>query len=149
LPNSLVALVQDSGGNPLQNISVNFSDNSAGGNFSANPVKTGANGKASVQYTLPTTAQKLTITASVAGLAQTATVNEQANPGAPASSTVFSGDKQAGNPGTKLPKALVVVVKDQFGNLISGVIVNFSDNGAGGSFGTPTATTDVNGQAST
>jgi hypothetical protein len=43
---------------------------------------------------------------------------------------------------------LVAVVKDQYGNGVPGVSVNFVDNGAGGTFSTNPVTTNSKGQAS-
>jgi hypothetical protein len=45
--------------------SVSFSDNGAGGMFSADPVITGSNGQASVNYTTSFQAGAVSITASV------------------------------------------------------------------------------------
>jgi len=41
----------------------------------------------------------------------------------------------------------VVLLKDEYGNPISGVTVTFTDNGAGGTFSTTTPVTTVSGQA--
>jgi hypothetical protein len=48
--------------------------------------------------------------------------------------TISGGNNQAATAGSMLPQALSVVVADQYGNPVSGVAVNFSDGGAGGSF---------------
>jgi hypothetical protein len=48
-----------------------------------------------------------------------------------------------------LAAVLVVVVKDAFGNAVSGVTVMFSDAGAGGIFSSPAAVTTATGKAST
>jgi hypothetical protein len=63
--------------------------------------------------------------------------------------TTFSGSNQEGQAGTKLPQPLHVRVIDAYtGNPSSGVTVNFSDAGSGGTFSNPTATTNSNGVAS-
>jgi len=49
----------------------------------------------------------------------------------------------------KLPKMLIVAVEDQYNNGIPGLTVNFTDNGAGGSFSNPSPVTGSTGQAST
>jgi protocatechuate 3,4-dioxygenase beta subunit len=59
------------------------------------------------------------------------------------------GNKQVGTHGTQLPKALQVTVADQYGNGVPNVTVNFSDNGAGGTFSNPSPTTGSQGSAST
>ena len=68
LPLPLTVLVTDNYGNPVPNIEVTFTDNGAGGTFSTNTPTTGSNGQASVTYTLPTTPQSVTITASSTGV---------------------------------------------------------------------------------
>ncbi|MGA8867118.1 MAG: Ig-like domain-containing protein, partial [Candidatus Sulfotelmatobacter sp.] len=122
-------------------------DKSAGGSFSANPVTTGTNGQASVSYTLPTKATSITITASAAGLQLP--LNERSVAGPPASISYVSGSRQFAPPQTPLPNPLVVAVKDQYKNLVTGATVTFSDNGAGGTFSpSSTVTTGANGHAS-
>jgi hypothetical protein len=65
LTNPLVVEVTDVYGNPVAGASVSFSDNGAGGMFSADPVITGSNGQASVNYTTSFQAGAVSITASV------------------------------------------------------------------------------------
>ncbi len=57
-----------------------------------------------------------------------------------------SGDAQSGVIGTPLPQPLVVKLTDQSAHGVAGVTVTFATT-SGGSFGTPTATTDTSGQA--
>lgn len=60
------------------------------------------------------------------------------------------GAGQTGAVGTTLPKALSVKAVNAYsGNVIPGVTVNFSDGGAGGTFGNPAPVTGSNGIAST
>ena len=68
LLNPIVVRLRDTYNNSVPGLPVSFSDNGAGGSFSANPVTTGANGQASVFYTLPPVAKKVTITASYSTL---------------------------------------------------------------------------------
>src|SRR5713226_9394268 len=64
--------------------------------------------------------------------------------------TPTAGNNQSGSVGTILPTALTVLAENlNSGNPEPGVSVSFSDGGAGGTFGTPVATTDSNGNAST
>ncbi len=67
LPAALVVKVVDQFNNLVPGAAVTFSDNGAGGSFSASPVTTGTNGQATVTYTLPSTAGTVNITASVSG----------------------------------------------------------------------------------
>jgi hypothetical protein len=63
--------------------------------------------------------------------------------------TPNAGNRQTGNVGTQLPVALQIQAKDSYsGQGIANVTVTFSDNGAGGSFGTPVVTTNSSGVAS-
>jgi len=147
LPQPIVVSAQDSSGNPLSGVSISFTDGGAGGTFSSNPVITGANGQAAVNYTLPTKAAELTITASSSGV--NVSFGEDAVAGPPASVNYVSGNNQFAPPETKLPNQLVVAVKDQYKNLIAGATVMFSDNSAGGTFSNNgVATTGTNGRAS-
>ena len=147
LPLPLVVQAKDSFGNKVSGASVTFSD-SYGGSFSPNPATTVSNGEASTVFTLPTSAHSgFAVTAS-SGTATAATLHESSVAAAPATQAITSGNKQTAAPGTQLPKPLVVVVKDQYGNAVSGVTVTFLDGGAGGSFLNSTPITNSVGQAS-
>ncbi|HZQ25924.1 MAG TPA: Ig-like domain-containing protein [Terriglobales bacterium] len=63
--------------------------------------------------------------------------------------SVTGGNRQTGTVGTKLPVSLSIQAVSPYSGPVAGVSVTFSDGGAGGTFGTPTATTDANGNAST
>jgi len=141
-----VVVVKDAFGNVVPGVAVTFSDGGAGGTFSTNPVTTNSAGQASVSYTLPTVARSYTLSASTAGV--TLNFSERANAGAPTSLTIVSGNNQTAPPNTQLPAALLVVVKDQYGNAVSGVTVSFSDGGAGGKLSSSTGTTAGTGKAS-
>jgi adhesin/invasin len=69
--------------------------------------------------------------------------------GAPATLSIVSGNNQTAPAGSQLPLPLVVQVKDQYGNNISGATVSFSDGGAGGILSPPNPVTNNSGQAST
>jgi len=142
LPTPLT-ITATSNGNPVSGLSVTFSDNGAGGSFGTPNPTTGSTGQASSTYTLPSTAQTVTITVRGTGYTS-ATFTEIAVVQA---LNTTSGNNQAGLPGTTLPAALTVTATNN-GNPVSGVSVTFSDGGAGGSFGSPTVTTGSNGQAS-
>jgi Bacterial Ig-like domain (group 1)/PQQ enzyme repeat len=61
-----------------------------------------------------------------------------------------AGNKQSGAAGLVLPIPLTIQVSSPYtGKPATGVPVTFSDNGAGGVFGTPSTTTDSTGKAST
>ena len=61
----------------------------------------------------------------------------------------FTGDNQSGVIGTKLPAPLVVLVKDQYGNPLPDVQVDFAVTQGDGSVNPTLALTDANGKAST
>ena len=67
LAEPLVVLVIDANGDPVGNVTVNWSAQ-GGGTVSAASVTTGADGRASVQRTLGATAGQQTTTASVSGV---------------------------------------------------------------------------------
>jgi hypothetical protein len=132
LSQPIIVAAKDAYGNLVANAPITFSDGGLGGTFSANPVTTGSNGRATVNYTLPSKATSISITASASSA--TLAVSEKSIAGTPASVDYVSGTKQSAQPNSPLPNPLVVAVKDQYGNLVAGATVTFSDNGAGGSF---------------
>jgi hypothetical protein len=145
LPKAIVFKVADQYGNAVPGVSVSFSDSPNHGVFSANPVTTDSSGKATVTYTLPTKAGFNTVTASTASLS--ASVQEHVVAGSPASLKIVSGNNQTAPTNTTLSKQLTVKVTDQYGNAVSGVTVNYTDNGANGIFSSTTAITNASGQA--
>jgi hypothetical protein len=68
LPNPLAVLVQDRYGNPVANVMVNFADGGAGGTFSTPSAATAPTGRATVNYTTPSTTGTVSISATVSGL---------------------------------------------------------------------------------
>jgi Bacterial Ig-like domain (group 1) len=149
LPAPLVAKVKDTYGNIVVGAQVTFTDAGLNGAFQPNPATTGTNGEASTNFTLPTVAKSSFAVTASSGSATPAVFHETSLAGTPASVTTAGGNKQTGTPGTQLPKALQVSVKDQYGNGVPNMTVNFSDNGAGGTFSTPSPVTNSEGGAST
>ncbi|MGA2354109.1 MAG: Ig-like domain-containing protein [Terriglobales bacterium] len=149
LPQPLTVLVTDRFGNPIQNVSVTFSDNGAGGTFyNPNPGLTGASGTVSQTYLLPSTAGTITITATANGVNTPAVFTENSTAGNAVNIAITRGNNQFAPAGTQLPQNLVVLVTDQYGNPVAGVSVAFSDNGAGGTFANPNpGVTDNTGSA--
>jgi hypothetical protein len=145
LPTSLSVLATING-NPASGVSVSFSDGGAGGNFGTQVATTNSSGIATTTYTLPSTAKTVTISASSSGYTS-ATFSETAT-AAVQTLAVNAGNNQTGTVSTTLPVALSVLATNN-GNPASGVSVTFSDGGAGGTFGTPTGTTNSSGIAST
>jgi adhesin/invasin len=145
LPQPLVVQVNDASGNPVTGVSVVFSAPS--GTVTGSPATSTSSGTVSVNYTTGSSVGTITITAAVNGLNTQFSVNVGA--GAPATVAISGGNNQFATAGSMLPQALSVVVADQYGNPVSGVAVNFSDGGAGGSFSyTNPVTTSNTGTAS-
>ena len=143
LPLPIVIKAKDSLGNVVPGTSITFTDG-VGGTFSPNPAVTGSTGQASTTYTLPTVAKALTVTASVGSII--VRVSEQSVPGPATTMSILQGNNQSAHPNNKLPKTLIVSVTDQYGNGISGVTVNFTDNGAGGIFSSVNPVTSALGR---
>jgi len=136
-------------GNPIANASVTCKDGGVGGVFSAlMPMVTNSQGQASTNYTLPKKSQTVTITCAGKGLVS-ASFREVGIAGPVTRATIVSGNSQTGPVSTQLPAALVVQVLDPFGYGVAGVVVTFSDGGAGGTLSSPSVTTDSIGKAST
>ena len=57
------------------------------------------------------------------------------------------GDDQEGTAGVLLAEPFVVLVSDEDGAAIAGVVVSFSVTAGGGTLSSTTATTDANGRA--
>jgi hypothetical protein len=146
LPLAIVVKAKNSSGQGVVGAPITFADGVTSGTFSPNPAITGSNGQASTTFTLPTVAKKMTVTASDGSIKVNITETSVAGP--PTALAIVSGNNQSANPKTKLAKNLVVSVKDQYSNPISGVTVTFTDNGGGGTFSTTTPLTGSNGQAS-
>jgi hypothetical protein len=146
LPVALTALASNlNNGQPVQGVTVTFSDGSAGGTFGTPIVVTGSNGQASSTYT-PGTSGTLTITASASGYSS-ATFTETVTGGTTKTLTATGGNNQTGQVSTLLPTALTVKATKN-GSPAPGVSVTFSDGGVGGTFGTPTVVTGTNGTGS-
>jgi hypothetical protein len=143
LPNPIVVKAKDAVGNLVSGTSISFSDG-FGGTFNPNPGITGTNGETSTMYTLPTVAKALTVTAQDGTISLK--ITENSTPASPALTNIIQGNNQSANPNNKLPKTLIVSVTDQYGNGISGLTVNFTDNGAGGTFSNSAPVTSTIGE---
>ena len=67
----------------------------------------------------------------------------------PSGLKIISGERQRGEPGATLADSLIVEVRDQNGNPLTGAAVTFTVVAGGGSLSFETATTDAEGRAST
>jgi hypothetical protein len=135
-------------GNPVPNISVTCKDGGVGGTFSSGTVVTNSDGEASFSYTVPHKGQSITITCTNPGTT-IATFSETVVNGPATRALIESGNNQTGAVSTQLPVALMVQIYDQYNFGVSGVVVTWSDGGAGGVFSAPTSTTSSVGKDST
>jgi len=156
----LVVRVRDQNGNVLSGITVNFSVNPTSGVLNPTSVTTGANGKASTELTLGHTTENYTVTATVSGIAQQVTftataINPPRLPPPPPPARIAAtleevrGNGQSAEINQYLANPLVVRVLDQYGDVLSGVTVNFSVSPSSGVLNPSSATTGSNGEAST
>jgi hypothetical protein len=149
LPVPLAVLAADAyTSNPLPGVTVNCVDGGVGGVFTPSTTQTtDATGKVAYNYQLPPTPRSVAITCSSKGYTS-ALFRETATVGAPVRLSVASGNNQTAAPNTKLAAPLVVKVLDVHGFGVPGVTVNFTDNGAGGTFVATSVITNSVGAAS-
>jgi hypothetical protein len=146
LPLPIVVCAKDAHGRTVPGAVIAFTDNGLGGLFNPASVITNSNGQASTSYTLPAKASTLTLDATT-GSIQLA-ITEQSVAAAASSLNYVSGNNQSAPPNTQLDLPLVVSVTDPYGNLVSGVTVNFTDNGANGRLSRSSIVTTSTGKAS-
>jgi hypothetical protein len=145
LANPIKVQAQDSYGNGISGITVNFTANHGAIPNPASAV-TGATGLANTTLQLPTTVATITVTGSSTPFKNISFV-EYSVAGPAANITITGGNNQTAPAGSQLPQALAVLVTDQYGNPVSGNNVSFDDGGAGGFFGANPAATGSNGTA--
>jgi len=143
LPLPLVVSAADRNNNPVAGASVTFTG--TGGTFGTVPVLTGANGQASVTWTLPTVANTYTATAALVSTpSATAAFSATAAAGAAARLVKLDGDAQRGTVSAALTNPIIASVVDQFGNGVGGASVVLAVTAGGGTLnGTLTTTTAV------
>src|SRR6267378_8524718 len=147
LPTAYAVAVKDVVGLPVQNVPVHWAVGPAGGSMNPATSATDASGIARSTRTLGPGVGAQTATASVGGLSGSPiTFSANALAGAAAQLVRQSADPQTGTVAT-LVTAPAVKVVDQFGNGLSGVIVNFAPAG-GGTIGATQGTSDTLGLAS-
>ena len=136
------------GSNPLAGVSVTCKDGGKGGVFTPSATQTtNASGTASYTYQLPgSPLGAVTITCTSVGYTS-ALFTETSATGPPVKMTITSGNKQTAEPNTPLASSLVVKVGDAHGFGVPGVTVNFTDNGAGGTFAATSIVTGSTGSA--
>ena len=147
LAEPIVVEVLDANDNPIENVRVRFSTTIGSGRFSPRTPRTDEDGFAETTFT-PTSAGRIRISASVAGVDDRAAFTVQG--GEPADALVkVSGDNQSGTPGNALANPFVVEVQDEDGEPLTGHSVTFSVTAGGGSLSETSVTADEDGLAET
>ena len=125
LARPFVVEVRDENDAPLERVTVTFTVTGGGGTLNPETMETNSRGRAWTRLTLGDNPGTNTVTASVAGVSETVVFNAEATvPPPPPMLSIISGDGQVGTPGQML-EPFVVEVRDQSGNLLSGVFVSF------------------------
>jgi Bacterial cadherin-like domain/Bacterial Ig-like domain (group 1) len=149
LPSPLVVKVGDEFGNPIANVTVQWSVE-GGGSLNDSSTVTGLDGLTSVQRVLGPTAGEQRTLASVDGLAGSpVTFTHIATAGNASRIEIVSGNGQSGPTGSELPLDLVVRVLDESGNPVVGRAVSWVIGTGGGSANPETSQTDGQGLART
>ena len=150
LTDPLIVRVLDQDGDALSDVTVSFSVTPTSGVLSPTSATTDADGQASTALQLGGTASTYTVTASAAGIAQRVTFTATATePPRAATLEVVSGNNQSKEAYQHLPNPLVVEVLDQYGAALPDATVSFTVSPSVGVLSPASATTDVDGQAST
>jgi len=145
LPAPLVVRLLDPTGAPVIGGTVLFSTTTPGGQVTPGSVATNANGEASAEWRLGTTAGSQTVSVSASN-APTLTMQATATAGTASQLTIVSGNNQTGAVGVKLPRPVVLQVSDAWNNPVAGTLVSFSVTSGGGSIAPTSATTGAGGR---
>jgi hypothetical protein len=136
--------VKDRNGNPMQGVQVFFTVTAGAGTPQSVSKRTGADGTASVAWTLGWNRGANSLAASAGGGSLVFTATADAGP--PAFLRRLT-DVRLGIAGTTLGEPLAVRIDDRFGNSVAGVAVSFDVISGGGTVGGSIATTDYAGIA--
>jgi alpha-tubulin suppressor-like RCC1 family protein len=145
LPDSLVVVVRDAGGNARGGVFVRWEVTEGGGSVSPANTTTDAAGTARTRWTLGSTAGPNTVTAVVTGLAPV-TFGADGRPGAASVVMAIAGDDQDGSVGAPVPDSLVVEVRDAHGNAVPGANVSWEVLEGGGTVEAEAAATGAAGR---
>jgi PKD repeat protein len=149
LPQPLVVQVSDNFGNPIPNVTVNWSV-TGGGSVNPSSPQTDVNGRVSAERTLGSAAGEQTTLATATGLAGSpVTFIHQVSAGNASRVEIFSGNGQNAQAGTQLSEDLVVRVLDANDNPISGRAVEWVIGEGGGTANPARSNTDGQGFAHT
>lgn len=145
LDSMVTAFVYDKFGDPVPGVLVRFSV--PGGNGAVTPVArtTGPDGHASATWRLPTRAGNYVAHAAAAGF-DSLTFLATARPGAPTALALVAGDAQRATAGASVDSAVVVEVRDAYGNGVPGTTVVFATREGSGAVAPARAETDSLGR---
>ena len=132
---------------PVPNRIVTFSIPLGGGSLSAGADTTGADGMASVTWTLGPSVGAARAEAKVSGVLGAAVFNATIKAGPATAIQQVSGPVVNSAAGFELPDSVSMKLADNFGNPIAGTAVQFAVTGGGGSVSPATATTNAEGVA--
>ena len=164
LDEPFVVSVLDQDSSPLAGAVVTFSVAAGGGLLSSasdtNPctiasstssttATTDANGQAATRLTLGSEPGMNAVEATVEGLKPVTFTATAAAPARPHSLTKLCGDGQKGTAYEQLDESFVVLLLDEDGAAMAGVVVSFSVAAGGGTLSSTRATTNANGRAAT
>ncbi|MGH7702075.1 MAG: Ig-like domain-containing protein [Gemmatimonadales bacterium] len=144
LPAAIVLQTVDSFGNPVGDVPIRLAPSA--GSVGDSLVRTGANGQATVRWTLGTVAGPARLEALLNGSSIGAEATATARPGAVAT-VVFVSPPTAGTAGQPFRKPIQVLVADRYGNGVPLAAVSFSP--AAGKVSPLRATADEHGAAVT
>jgi alpha-tubulin suppressor-like RCC1 family protein len=140
--------VTDAASNPVVGVRVTFAVIAGGGTVAGQQPLTNAQGIATLgQWTLGPAIGQNTLTAVIDGVLAPLTFQATGTVGPAANLTLVEGDGQNATIGTAVAVSPAVKVTDAFGNIVSGVTVNFAVGSGGGSLTGNVPITDANGVA--
>jgi len=147
LPNPIVIKATDSKGRPQKNLQVNFVITSGGGTANPASARTDQNGLAQTSWTLGTSVALAQQLEARAGGTLLGAFNATPLAGAPAQLVIQAGDGQSAIHNTAVSVAPSVIVRDQYGNPVSGASATFTVAAGGGSLTGSPATSGADGVA--
>ena len=148
LADSLVVRAEDSFGNPVAGVTVDWT--ASDGEIAPAQVVTGADGRAATRRILGSVAGEQTATAASTGLTGSPVqFTHTAVPGTASSLVLVSGSGQSAGPGEQLDKPLVVRIVDGAGNPIPSQPVAWVIGDGGGAVSPETSLTNGEGIATT
>ncbi len=136
-------VVRDQDGDVVANAPVTWTVTAGGGAVGSATTNTNASGVATTSFTLGTTAGANTVRAALSGGASVS-ISATGVADDPSSATTSSGGTQAIAAGS-VSAPLVVTVRDQYGNAVSGATIVWASVSSGLSI--TSSTTNANGQA--